>query len=116
MKAGILRRSSSIKATSAVSMAVSVPAAPMAKPMLDLAKRRRVVDAIADHPYNVAARLQLLQWPAACRLRQQVAACLVDAHLLCDHASAVCGLSPVSMWCFTPSACSSSIAWRLESP
>jgi hypothetical protein len=46
---GILRRSSSISATSAVSMAVSVPGRAHREADVGTGQRRRVVDAVADH-------------------------------------------------------------------
>ena len=46
---GTLRRSSAMRATSAASMAASVPPLPMAMPRSARGERWRVVDAVADH-------------------------------------------------------------------
>ncbi|MNT28948.1 hypothetical protein D3C72_1646650 [compost metagenome] len=112
-KAGIFRKSSSISATSAVSMAVSVPATAMAKPISARASAGASLIPSPTMPtrwpwaYRVSMLLSLSagsRLPSARSIPTTVA-----------MAWAVCGLSPVSMTVLMPSSCSSAMAWRLLS-
>ncbi len=110
---GNLRRSSSISATPAVSMAVSVPAAPMAKPM---SARARAGASLIPSP-TMPTR-EPSAWRASTSRSLSSGRRLPRAASMptwAAMAAAVCGLSPVSIRVFTSSACSSRIASRLLS-
>ncbi|MNH17862.1 hypothetical protein D3C79_775470 [compost metagenome] len=100
-KAGILRKSSSISATSAVSMAVSVPAAAMAKP---ISARASAGASLMPSPTMPT------RWP--CAYNASMVFSLSAGNRLpsarsipttAAMACAVCGLSPVSMTVLIPS-------------
>ena len=111
-KVGILRRLSSIRATSAVSIAVSVPAAPIAKPMSARAK--------AGASLMPSPTMPTLPLRASCSTSRNLSSgsrlpCARSIPACAAMACAVWGLSPVSIMVLMPSACSSAMAVLLLS-
>jgi hypothetical protein len=87
MVSGIRRRSSFMITTSAASIAVSVPAAPMATPMSALSKRGCIVYAVAGHRGRAIATLQIFDGRQFV-LWEKIAPGVVDAGFL---GNACCG-------------------------
>ena len=106
------RRSPLTSVMPALSIATSVPV-PIAMPTAACGERRRVVDAVAGHRHDRAARLQLADDVALLR-RQHLGANVVgrEAELRRRPPSPVSRASPVSMTMRSPSARSASSASR----
>ncbi|MNO84054.1 hypothetical protein D3C76_753840 [compost metagenome] len=113
MNAGILRRSSSIRATSAVSMAVSVPAAAMAKP---ISERARAGASLMPSPTMPTLCPLAYSASIACNLSLGNKSPLASSMpTWAAIAWAVWTLSPVSIRVLMPKSCSCWIASRLDS-